>query len=380
MLRTWKAKLALVALLVSGSLLLPAPAHASRSAIVVDLQTGAIVYQSAVDHQHYPASLTKMMTLYLLFEALERGELTMDTELTVSTRAAGQPKSRLGLRRGQTIRVEDAIQALIIRSANDVATVVAEALGKEEWKFARLMTGKARDLGMWRTRFRNASGLPNRRQYTTARDMAVLARALVKDFPQYYHYFGARSFELNGKVYETHNALLLTYAGMDGLKTGYTRASGFNLAASVERGGRRVVAIVLGERTPQSRDRRMVKLLNQSFERIFQARIEVPPAPPPEKPLAETGTPWAIQVGAFTRLEVAYDALRRSETQISDIVAGAAAVVIPIEEGDGGLYRARFVGLNIASAHRACRVLKRGRLPCDVVRHASDTEAVIIRE
>ena len=376
----WKGKLALLALLIAGSIVLPVPAHANRAAIVVDLQTGAVVYQSAVDHRHYPASLTKMMTLYLLFEALERGTVTMDTELQVSARAAGQPKSRLGLRKGQTIRVEDAIQALIIRSANDVATVVAEALGGEEWKFARLMTGKARELGMWRTRFRNASGLPNRRQYTTARDMAVLARALMKDFPQYYHYFAATSFVLNGKTYETHNHLLRTYAGMDGLKTGYTRASGFNLAASVERGGRRVVAIVLGERTPQGRDRRMVKLLDQSYERIFQAHIDVPPAPPPEKPLAAAGSPWAIQVGAFSRLEVAYDALRQSETRIADIVAGAAAVVIPIEEGDGGLYRARFVGLNVASAHKACRVLRRNRLSCDVVRHASDIEAVVIRE
>ena len=199
----------------------PVPAVASRAAVVIDADSGAVLYQRHMNARHYPASLTKLMTLYLLFEALDRGQVTLDTAFPVSARAAGQPNSKLGLRLGTSIRVGDAIPALIIKSANDVGTAVAEGLAGSETAFARAMTLKAVTLGMKQTRFRNATGLPNRRQLTTARDMALLARALYRDFPHHYRYFAATSFRYRGKTYRGHNTFVASYDGADGLKTGY---------------------------------------------------------------------------------------------------------------------------------------------------------------
>ena len=353
---------------------LPSLALASRAAIVVDAESGAVLYKRRVDTRHYPASLTKMMTLYLLFEALDAGRLDLGTRLPVSARAAGQPRSKLGLRRGQTIRVDDAIHALVVRSANDVGTVVAEALAGSEVRFAQTMTAKARTLGMRRTRFRNATGLPNRRQVSTVRDMATLALALYRDFPHYYHYFSAPSFRYRGKTYRSHNALLDAYPGADGLKTGYIRASGFNLAASAERGGRRLVAIVFGADSPKARDRETIKLLDRAFTELHRTEAAAPsgfPSPPPPKPVITAGVPWAIQVGAYARLESAYAVLERAQRLIPGIAARAAAVVVPVEQGDGGLYRARLVGVSWRDAQRGCRILSRKRLDCDVVQHFS---------
>lgn len=248
------------------NLLAAGPAYARKYAhIVVDAATGKVLDESGPDRRIYPASLTKMMTLYLTFEALEAGKVGLHTGLPVSARAARQPPSRLGLRPGQTIRVEDAIRSLVTKSANDVAVVLAEALGGSEVKFARQMTRRARSLGMRSTVFRNASGLPNSRQVTTARDLAKLARAVILRFPQYYHYFSLQAFEYGGRTYRNHNRLMRRYEGMDGLKTGYIRASGFNLAASVVRDGWRVVAVVIGGRTSRSRDEQMKTLLDRTF-------------------------------------------------------------------------------------------------------------------
>ena len=370
---------AAICLAVAMLSVLSAPAWAGRAAVVIDGETGAVLYQKNIDHRHYPASLTKLMTLYLLFDALDRGVVALDTEFTASKRAAGQPNSKLGLRRGQTITVRDAILALVVKSANDVGTVVAEALAGSETEFARAMTIKAIALGMKQTRFRNATGLPNKGQLTTAHDMARLARALYRDFPRYYHFFAATSFTYGGKTFTGHNKFVSSYSGADGLKTGYIRASGFNLAASAVRGDQRLFAVVLGQNSPARRDREMAKLLDRVFGDLGARRVAdsgLPPAPPPAKPTIAGDGPWAIQVGAFSRVESAYAAIAESLKHIPGIVTTAAAVVTPVEEGDGGLYRARFVGVSWREANRACRILIRKRLDCEVVQHLSNALAL----
>ena len=240
-------------------------ANSKYAALVVHADTGDVLFDRYADDRRYPASLTKMMTVYLLFEALEEGELTMDTKLTVSKRASQQPASKLGLKRGSTITVEEAINALVVKSANDVATVVAEELGGSETRFARKMTAKARELGMKRTTFRNASGLPNTKQVTTARDMAILSRRVIQDFPERFETFQRTSFTWNGRTYRSHNKVMLTLDGADGLKTGYTRASGYNLATTIERGDHRLIGVVLGGRSGATRDRHMKDILNAAY-------------------------------------------------------------------------------------------------------------------
>src|SRR5215218_5658108 len=216
------------------------------SSIIVDGNSGAVLSSNNPDGVRRPASLTKIMTLYLLFEQLERGKLKLDTEMEVSARASEQAPTKLGLRPGQTIRVEDAIKGLVTRSANDAAVVIAEAIASDEGDFARLMTRKARALGMTRTVYRNASGLPNDEQVTTARDQATLGRAIQDRFPRYYRYFSMTAFTYHGHSIRNHNRLLGKVEGVDGIKTGYTRASGFNLVTSMRRGNRHIVAAVLG--------------------------------------------------------------------------------------------------------------------------------------
>lgn len=231
------------------------------AAIVVDANTGKVLFDRNSRDLRYPASLTKMMTLYMLFEALETGRVDPAAQLPVTAFAASKPPSRLGLRPGQHIDVQTAILALCVRSANDVATVVAEYLGDSEARFAEMMTSKARQLGMNSTTFRNASGLPDADQRTSARDMAVLSTALRKRFPQHYHYFSNREFSYAGKIIRGHNDLLGRVDGVDGLKTGYIRASGFNLATSAGRGGRRIVAVVMGGETARARNAHMEELI-----------------------------------------------------------------------------------------------------------------------
>ncbi len=247
-----------------------APAHANSkyAAYVIHADTGDVLFDRYSTARRYPASLTKMMTLYLLFEELDAGNLTLQSKLKVSSRAAGQPPSKLGLKAGATISVETAIEALVVKSANDVAAVVAEHISGSEWRFAKKMTTTARQLGMTRTRFRNASGLPNSKQVTTARDMAVLGQRVVQDFPQYYHYFSAKSFTWGGRTYASHNRLVKTYNGADGIKTGYTRRSGFNLVTTAVNGDNRLIGVVLGGRTSRSRDRHMRDILNKAFTSI----------------------------------------------------------------------------------------------------------------
>lgn len=400
------------------------PAQARYASIVVDAETGEILRSRNGDTRKYPASLTKLMTLYLLFEALEQGRLSLDSKLKVSRRAARQPPSRLGLRAGSTIRVKDAISALVVKSANDVAVVVAEALGGTEKRFGALMTRKARALGMSRTTFRNASGLPNRAQKSTARDMVRLARALIHGFPHRYHYFDDKRFRYSGTTYRTHNRLLSSYRGLDGMKTGYIRASGFNLVASAKRGGRRIVAVVFGGKTWRSRNAHMVKLLDIGFARIVKrpgvrladiprpllrggAHVPTPvarpaqapvrtarlpaaeaaavpmPVKPPEgsaagAPARAADRPWAIQVGSHDSVTAAEIALRRAAARARLPEGVVKALAHQREAGRSLLYRARFIGLDRRTADRACAAIRTAALPCVVL--PADAEGTGPRE
>jgi D-alanyl-D-alanine carboxypeptidase len=237
------------------------------SSIIVDGNSGAVLSSNNPDAIRRPASLTKIMTLYLLFERLDAGKMKLDTEMDVSEHASEQAPTKLGLKPGQTLKVEDAIKGLVTRSANDASVVIAEAIAGDETEFAKLMTRKARSLGMSKTTYRNASGLPNDEQLTTARDQATLGRAIQDRYPRYYRYFATSVFNYRGQSIRNHNRLLGNVEGVDGIKTGYTRASGFNLVSSMRRGNRHLVGVVLGGRSGGSRDATMRNLLAENLEK-----------------------------------------------------------------------------------------------------------------
>lgn len=244
----------------------------SFASIIVDANSGATLTATNADSLRFPASLTKIMTLYLLFERLDTGKINLNTEMPVSAHAASQAPTKLGLRPGQKIRVEDAIKGLVTRSANDAAAVIAEFIGGDEDDFARMMTRKARSLGMTRTVYRNASGLPNSDQVTTARDQSTLGRAIQDRFPRYYRYFATASFNYRGRNIRNHNHLLGKVEGVDGIKTGYTRASGFNLVTNLRRGNRHLVGVVMGGRSYSSRDAIMRNLLAENLDKASGRR------------------------------------------------------------------------------------------------------------
>ncbi len=260
----------------------PSLAHAEARAqadpryagIVVDAGSGAVLYAEDADSRRHPASLTKMMTLYLLFSEIEAGRMSMATPLNVSTHAARMPASKLGLKPGQSITARDAITAICVRSANDVAVVVAEAIAGSEGAFAARMNAEARALGMGATHFDNATGLPDRQQVTTARDMALLARALQTRFPQYYKYFGTEGFTWKGRKLKSTNQLLGALPGVDGMKTGYIRMSGYNLVASAKRGDKRIIVVVMGEKTGSARNGHVAALIEAYLPRrgLFATR------------------------------------------------------------------------------------------------------------
>ncbi len=252
---------AVLALTVSG----PAAAQDRYSAIVLDAANGDVLYEDQADAPRYPASLAKMMTLYLLFDAIRHGDIGADEVLTASAAAAAQPSTHLALQAGDRISVEDAILALVVWSANDVATIVAERLAGSETRFAALMNARARYLGLNSTRFTNATGLPDAAQSTTARDMARLGRALWTDFPDYYSYFQTADFSWNAVRVRNHNHLLRAVDGVDGIKTGYTRASGFNIVSSAYRNGGRVIVVVMGGNSAAGRDAQAANLIDVAF-------------------------------------------------------------------------------------------------------------------
>lgn len=383
----------LAAILVLSASLTPAVAARSRYAeMVVDGDNGRVLVSRNADARKYPASLTKIMTLYMVFEALEQGKLHLDQTLKVSRRAAGQPASKLGLRRGETITVRQAIMALVTKSANDVATVVAEGIAGSEFKFALKMTRRARDLGMSRTTFRNASGLPNRRQLSTARDMARLALAIHRDFPKYFDYFSKTSFAYRGKIFRNHNNLVGKVQGVDGIKTGYIRASGFNLVASASRDEGRLVGVLFGGRSANSRDARMRKLLANGFARLQRGgeqglpnqfvrprgrmdgfgNVPVPRLKPPRTVLdfgdiadaAHFGPGWSVQIGAFNQAASARRHVSKLTGALPGLLARTKLSIDAIASGQDVFYRARVHGMNERQAQELCSRIKSANFDC----------------
>ncbi|MDB5415350.1 MAG: D-alanyl-D-alanine carboxypeptidase [Rubritepida sp.] len=259
---------ALFVSLISGNAQAQITASPRYSGFVVDMRTGNVLIAENADELRHPASLTKMMTLYLLFEAMRDGRFTLSTPIRVSYEAASQPPTKLGVPAGGSLSTENAILALVTRSANDIAVALGEALGGDEVSFAQMMTQRARSLGMSRTTFRNASGLPDPEQVTTARDMTLLGRRLIQDFPDQYHYFSMTTFAHGNRLIRNHNGMLRDYPGADGIKTGYITASGFNIVTSAQREGVRLVGAVFGGNSWSQRNGRMAELLDDGFARM----------------------------------------------------------------------------------------------------------------
>ena len=395
------------------------------ASIVVDANSGEVIFARRADSPRYPASITKVMTLYLVFEAMAEGRVSPDDLVTISPRAASQPPSKLGLPAGSRIRLDDAIRSLAVRSANDIAVALAELVGGSEARFAALMTLRAQELGMTQTRYVNANGLPDSRQLSSARDIAILSRAVMRDFPQYYHYFGQRQWTFEGRNYNNTNGLLHSMPGVDGIKTGYTNASGYNLAASAVRDGRRLITVVLGGRTTQSRNAHVAELLNAGFDYERQVREGVAPAvaqqifaslsggvgvdyatggpgvtelasaevpvsadvlaasaaldaatapPEPQRPVVtaaaqgdarDPNANWVVQVGAFRDQSVAQEWLgevgRRFRDHFRNAEGGVTAAA-------NGWFRARYMGFTRSAADAACESLEQRNVPCMVMR------------
>src|ERR1700710_1971470 len=314
------------------------------SSIIVDGNSGATLSANNPDASRHPASLTKIMTLYLLFERLDSGKIKLDSEMEVSEHASEQSPTKLGLRPGQTIKVEDAIKGLVTRSANDAAVVIAESIAGDEADFAKLMTRKARSLGMTRTVYRNASGLPNDDQVTTARDQSVLGRAIQDRFPRHYRYFSTSAFNYHGHSIRNHNRLLGTVEGVDGIKTGYTRASGFNLVSSMRRGNRHLVGVVLGGRSGGSRDAIMRSLLAENLENgattrtvaaiternASEANADVAEADAESRPTQTIQVQGAMQVASAAPEEAAPMRVTPAVTKPS-VIANATAALPPVQ-------------------------------------------------
>ncbi len=381
-----------------------ANANARYAALIMEESSGKILYSRNADKQLYPASLTKIMTLYLLFEAIQTNKVSLSTKMKVSKVAAGRSPSKLYLKAGETLTVKNAILALVTKSANDAATVISEHLGGTEREFAKKMTRKARALGMSRTEFKNASGLPNRAQVSTARDMARLAIAIRRDFPQYFHYFSNTQFSWQGRKFKNHNNLLKSFKGTDGIKTGYTNASGFNLVATAERNGVRLIGVVFGGRTSKSRDKHMINLLSRQFKQIKpiqvrSASLPVPSAPEPrpksipqlaqlakivpkKAPVILTDKPaiassnargpsqtsedeiWSIQVGSYTRRTSAHKAAIHARQAAQDILHLMPAKLSLVSSGGLPLWRVRFNHLKEHEARAACAALLSSGAAC----------------
>lgn len=364
------------------------------AAIVVDMNTGIILYSQAPDTPRYPASLTKMMTLYVLFGCLKDGKISLSSDLTVTPHAESQAPTKLGLKQGMTIKVEDAIKALVTQSANDAAVTIAENLAGTEENFARYMTQTARSIGMANTTFRNASGLPNDEQVTTARDMATLATHLIHDYPEYYGVFETRYFTYSGRKYRNHNHLLFGYKGTDGIKTGYTRASGFNLTASVHRGNKHLVAVVLGGKTGSQRDAAMRALLDKHFaeasstkptpEQLVAALVPPTaaaqpapqaPAPQPVKPAVATPalpTP-AVPTPAVATPEPAKP--KKPSFALAELTPEPSTVGTPDDEAQGDIGEPSEAAATLPWGGKAAKQKYAGAFHVQVGAYTSESEA-----
>ncbi|HEY8004386.1 MAG TPA: D-alanyl-D-alanine carboxypeptidase [Phenylobacterium sp.] len=383
------------------------------AAIVVDAKTGEVLYAKHEDSPRYPASITKVMTLYLTFEALSAGKLHLDDRVVFSPHAAAQAPSKLGVRAGDSITVNEAIEAMTTLSANDAAVAMGEKLGGTESRFAALMTLRAQELGMQNTHFANANGLPDSRNLSTARDIAILSRAAMRDYPQYYHYFSLEGFDFRGRQINSHNHLL--GPGVDGLKTGFTNASGFNIAVSGVRDNRRLIVVVMGGPTRVARDQNAEDLLLTGFDvmrrraagekivvaqNLFEGtelhgpvvrppveqgdgdqaalKIELASAPAARAGRIEMVQPrqakaerhvkarWAVQVGEFRSPKDAHHQIAFVEKRFGEKFDGATGGT----DKQGRKYKAVFTGFNESDAKDACRALKAKRLACMVIEPA----------
>ncbi|MBS0333046.1 MAG: D-alanyl-D-alanine carboxypeptidase, partial [Proteobacteria bacterium] len=395
-----------------------AASQTKYAAIVVDAKSGEILYAKHADSPRYPASITKIMTLYLTFEALASGKLHLDDRVVVSPHAAAQAPTKLGVRAGDSVSVEEAMDGMATRSANDMAVAMAEKIGGTESRFAALMTLRAQELGMQNTHFVNASGLPDSRQLSTARDIAILSRAVMRDYPQYYKLFSMQEFRFRGQTIANHNHLLGRMQGVDGLKTGFTNASGFNLAVSAVRDNRRLIAVVMGGPSTALRDENAESLLITGFdvlrrrangERIVVAQNQFEPTEltgpvvrPPvgqgdddqdqlkivltggqaakaagkiavqkesaklSKAKAKAKAKWAVQVGEFRSKSDARAQIALVTKKFGDQFDGARGAT----DKAGRKYKAVFSGFTESDAKDACRALKAKRLACAVIKPA----------
>ncbi len=356
---------------------------ASAASIVVEADTGAILSSEAANHLWYPASLTKLMTVYIALSEIEAGHLSFDDKIEISKRAAGQNPVKFGFRPGQIITVRDAINAAIVASANDAAVALAEKIAETEDSFATRMTGTARDLGMTRTVFQNASGLPADGQVTTARDLALLAMAFLREFPEHYALFDQRSVTIGKRSRGTVNSILGAYDGADGMKTGFTCASGYNMVTSAARDGRRLIGVVLGSRNGGQRTKEMKRILDAGF------KVDTPPTPTliafmEEVTTADDGAPpnilkggdcvtpqlvgsgiidsgdeltgWAVVLGDYRNRAKAQQALNDAQTKLGADAKGRPAIV---KKGANGLtrYSVLLAGLKQSSAQSTCKAL-----------------------
>jgi D-alanyl-D-alanine carboxypeptidase len=387
-----------------------------NTAIVMDAHSGEVLYSERADSPRYPASVTKVMTFYLAFEALASGRLHLNDLIVVSPLAAAQPATKLGLRAGETITVENALHAMAVHSANDMAVAVAERIGGTESRFAAMMTLKAQQLGMVNTRYVNANGLPDSRQITSAHDIALLTKAILRDFPQYYSFFGQQEFTYRGRTMYNTNHLLGKMPGVDGLKTGFTNAAGFNLDASAMRNGHRLIAVVMGSSSSAVRNANVEGLLLTGFDilerrdrgeklamtqtmfgaphegsvsvvrpPVWQGEGDADPigvvltrttSSPAPVAISQTMTPvhqapahvpeargWKVQVGEFRNQRQA----RAEVTRVAHRFAGVFDNAEGSVDGRGRSYRARFSGFTESTAHQACSTVKSRGLACAVV-------------
>ncbi|MBO6281570.1 MAG: serine hydrolase [Alphaproteobacteria bacterium] len=393
---------------------------ATTSAIMVNAEDGSVMYEQNADERRYPASLTKLMTLYITFNALENKHLKLTDKLKVSRVAASRSPSKLGVRAGETITVKDAIMAVIVKSANDCATVLAEHFSKSEAEFAVLMTKTAKKLGMKNTTFKNASGLPHSQQKTTARDMATLAMAVYHHFPQYYGWFSANSFKYKGQTIQGHNHVLKTFAGADGMKTGYTAAAGFNIVTSAKRSNKRVIAVTMGHKYVSERDKRVSLMMDKGLNELKKnQKVDIASLrqqinggkaivtaqntkalrtgqtasvimPAPHKPVISTvmaqkaqterapvvaasNGNYAIQVGSFSD----YKRAKNYAISVKNNLAKKFAVYnIKVERFNaqkGPMFRSKVVGLAKNDAKHICQTMKRQKQSCLVV---ADTTSI----
>lgn len=377
-LKQWVWAVLAICVTVAGT-----PALARNVSVLVDVENGSVLKSDGANALWYPASLTKMMTAFMVFEAARAGKLQFGDKITVSAKAAGQSPTKFGLRTGQKITVEQALTAMIVVSGNDAAVALAEAIGGSEERFSRMMTETARRIGMTRSEFRNASGLPNSAQVTTAHDMAVLALRIFERYPEHYHFFGARSVSIGGRSQPSVNGILSSYQGADGMKTGFTCGSGYNLVASAKRNGRRLVGVVLGGTNRGERAALMTQLLNTGFAlpakgalKLKDLAVKVSAAeqgPPPtllkggecDQRVAEDGNStitstarisgWGVVFGAFPQKGQAESTITTMKSKLSGLIKkGRPAIIQRTWEGLTR-YSALLVGLDQVEAGKACK-------------------------